>query len=85
MLVATSDPHDSVYFQHPHAKFYYFSLKPNGQVDFSDPESVQQLTKSLLKRDFGLKLALPPDRLCPAVCNPPISGLSPITPQGSHD
>ncbi|OBT43471.1 hypothetical protein VE00_06156 [Pseudogymnoascus sp. WSF 3629] len=45
------------------------SLKPNGQVDFSDPESVQQLTKSLLKRDFGLKLDLPPDRLCPAVPN----------------
>ncbi|KFY11431.1 hypothetical protein V491_07213 [Pseudogymnoascus sp. VKM F-3775] len=47
----------------------YLSLKPNGQVDFSDPESVQQLTKSLLKRDFGLKLTLPPDRLCPAVPN----------------
>ncbi|KFY57897.1 hypothetical protein V497_05154 [Pseudogymnoascus sp. VKM F-4516 (FW-969)] len=44
-------------------------LKPNGQVDFSDPDSVQQLTKSLLKRDFGLKLNLPPDRLCPAVPN----------------
>ncbi|KFY27689.1 hypothetical protein V493_03368 [Pseudogymnoascus sp. VKM F-4281 (FW-2241)] len=44
-------------------------LKPNGQLDFSDPESVQQLTKSLLNRDFGLKLTLPPDRLCPAVPN----------------
>ncbi|EHK98395.1 putative methyltransferase-like protein C27D7.08c [Glarea lozoyensis 74030] len=40
-------------------------LKANGQLDFSNPESVQQLTKALLKRDFGFKLSLPPDRLCP--------------------
>ncbi|KAL5325802.1 hypothetical protein ACEPPN_006935 [Leptodophora sp. 'Broadleaf-Isolate-01'] len=44
-------------------------LKSNGQLDFSNPESVQQLTKSLLKRDFGLKITLPPDRLCPPVPN----------------
>ncbi|TVY75657.1 U6 small nuclear RNA (adenine-(43)-N(6))-methyltransferase [Lachnellula suecica] len=44
-------------------------LKPNGQLDFSNPESVQQLTKSLLKRDFGLKISLPPDRLCPPIPN----------------
>ncbi|KUJ16479.1 DUF890 domain protein [Mollisia scopiformis] len=44
-------------------------LKSNGQLDFSNPESVQQLTKSLLKRDFKLKLSLPPDRLCPPVPN----------------
>jgi 23S rRNA A1618 N6-methylase RlmF len=43
------------------------SLKPNGQLDFSDPKSVQQLTKSLLKRDFNLSLSLPPNRLCPPV------------------
>lgn len=47
-------------------------LKPNGQLDFSKPESVQQLTKSLLKRDFGLKISLPPDRLCPPVSSPPV-------------
>ncbi|TVY54920.1 U6 small nuclear RNA (adenine-(43)-N(6))-methyltransferase [Lachnellula cervina] len=45
------------------------ALKSNGQLDFSNPESVQQLTKSLLKRDFGLKISLPPDRLCPPVPN----------------
>ncbi|CZT12009.1 hypothetical protein WAI453_003291 [Rhynchosporium graminicola] len=45
------------------------ALKPNGQLDFSNPESVQQLTKSLLKRDFGLQITLPPDRLCPPVPN----------------
>ncbi|TAQ89711.1 hypothetical protein B7494_g1974 [Chlorociboria aeruginascens] len=44
-------------------------LKSNGQLDFSNPESVQQLTKSLLQRDFGLKISLPPDRLCPPVPN----------------
>lgn len=44
-------------------------LKPNGQLDFSDPQAVQQLTKSLLKRDFGLDLELPDDRLCPPVPN----------------
>ncbi|KAJ5042257.1 uncharacterized protein L3040_004810 [Drepanopeziza brunnea f. sp. 'multigermtubi'] len=44
-------------------------LKPNGQLDFSNPESVQQLTKSLLRRDFSLEITLPPDRLCPPVPN----------------
>ncbi|KAF7903260.1 uncharacterized protein EAF01_006309 [Botrytis porri] len=44
-------------------------LKSNGQLDFSDPKSVQQLTKSLLKRDFSLNLTLPDDRLCPPVPN----------------
>ncbi|KAL2037556.1 hypothetical protein N7G274_009668 [Stereocaulon virgatum] len=44
-------------------------LKSNGQVDFSNPEAVQQLTKSLLERDFKLKLELPNDRLCPPVPN----------------
>ncbi|RDL30837.1 uncharacterized protein BP5553_10182 [Venustampulla echinocandica] len=44
-------------------------LKPNGQLDFSNPESVKQLTTALLKRDFGLKISLPPDRLCPPVPN----------------
>ncbi|KAF9773858.1 hypothetical protein IL306_008228 [Fusarium sp. DS 682] len=36
---------------------------------FNDPECVMQLTKSLLKLDFGLKLELPDDRLCPPVLN----------------
>ncbi|KAG9230666.1 hypothetical protein BJ875DRAFT_384648 [Amylocarpus encephaloides] len=44
-------------------------LKSNGQLDFSNPESVQQLTESLLKRDFNLQISLPPDRLCPPVSN----------------
>ncbi len=43
-------------------------LKNNGQLDFNDPASVKQLTKSLLKRDFGVAIDLPDDRLCPPVC-----------------
>ena len=45
------------------------SIKPNGQLDFSDPDTVMQLTKTLLKVDFGLELELPDDRLCPPVPN----------------
>jgi hypothetical protein len=44
-------------------------LKPNRQLDFSDPESVRQLTKCLLHRDFNLTIDLPDDRLCPPVPN----------------
>ncbi|KIW63218.1 hypothetical protein PV04_10082 [Phialophora macrospora] len=44
-------------------------LKPNRQLDFSDPESVRQLTKCLLHRDFSLTIDLPDDRLCPPVPN----------------
>ncbi|ETI19549.1 hypothetical protein G647_09383 [Cladophialophora carrionii CBS 160.54] len=44
-------------------------LKPNRQLDFSDPESVRQLTKCLLHRDFNLTIDVPDDRLCPPVPN----------------
>jgi 23S rRNA (adenine1618-N6)-methyltransferase len=36
-------------------------------VDFRDPKSVMLLTKTLLKLDFGIKVELPDDRLCPPV------------------
>ncbi|KAK5112230.1 hypothetical protein LTR62_004391 [Meristemomyces frigidus] len=36
-------------------------------IDFQNPKVVQQLTKSLLKADFGLAVHLPDDRLCPPV------------------
>lgn len=41
----------------------------NGVFDLNKAEHMLQLTKSLLKRDFGLKLKLPNDRLCPPVSN----------------
>ncbi|KAH6612952.1 hypothetical protein B0J18DRAFT_71346 [Chaetomium sp. MPI-SDFR-AT-0129] len=41
----------------------------NGQLDFSDPAATMQLTKTLLKIDFGLEIDLPDDRLCPPVPN----------------
>ncbi|GLA31896.1 hypothetical protein AnigIFM63326_010811 [Aspergillus niger] len=43
--------------------------KSNGQLDFSDPDAVRQLTKSLLQRDFELKVEIPENRLCPPVPN----------------
>ena len=43
------------------------SLNENGQLNFNDPSAVMQLTKALLSKDFGLKIELPDDRLCPPV------------------
>ncbi|KAL4905167.1 hypothetical protein BDW74DRAFT_185245 [Aspergillus multicolor] len=48
------------------AEFAKF-LKPNSQLDFTDPDVVRQLTVSLLKRDFGLNVDIPEARLCPPV------------------
>ncbi|OJJ80760.1 DUF890 domain protein [Aspergillus glaucus CBS 516.65] len=44
-------------------------VKPNGQLDFTDPDAVRQLTKSLLKQDFDLEVDIPENRLCPPVPN----------------
>ncbi|KAJ5176572.1 RNA N6-adenosine-methyltransferase METTL16 [Penicillium canariense] len=44
-------------------------LRFNGQLDFQDEAAVRQLTISLLWHDFGLKVELPNDRLCPPVPN----------------
>ncbi|KAI1809654.1 hypothetical protein GGS20DRAFT_590379 [Poronia punctata] len=38
-------------------------------LDFTDPSAIVQLTKTLLKEDFGLHINLLPDRLCPPVPN----------------
>ncbi|EGS21316.1 uncharacterized protein CTHT_0031710 [Thermochaetoides thermophila DSM 1495] len=37
----------------------------NGRLNFTDPDAMMQLTKTLLKVDFGLRIDLPRDRLCP--------------------
>ncbi|KAM3502540.1 hypothetical protein MY10362_004775 [Beauveria mimosiformis] len=43
-----------------------FSAVVQGRdLDFRDPKAVMQLSKTLLKHDFGLSLDLPDDRLCP--------------------
>ncbi|KAI6087733.1 hypothetical protein F4821DRAFT_103611 [Hypoxylon rubiginosum] len=44
-------------------------LQHGSLLDFSDPAAVMQLTKTLLKVDFGLRVELPTDRLCPPVPN----------------
>ncbi|KAI1790020.1 S-adenosyl-L-methionine dependent methyltransferase [Ganoderma leucocontextum] len=38
-------------------------------IDFKNEGSQRRLTEAILHRDFGLKLDLPPDRLCPPVPN----------------
>lgn len=37
----------------------------DGQLDFSDPAAVRQLSKTLFKVDYHLKLEFPNNRLCP--------------------
>ncbi|KAI1109872.1 hypothetical protein F5Y14DRAFT_389490 [Nemania sp. NC0429] len=44
-------------------------LKDGVHLDFTDPAAVMQLTKTLLHEDFGLRVHLPPNRLCPPVPN----------------
>lgn len=44
-------------------------LERGSHLDFNNPKSVMQLTKTLLKRDFSLTVDLPTDRLCPPVPN----------------
>lgn len=42
-------------------------VKGRRELDFNDPVAVMQLTKTLLKLDFGISIELPDDRLCPPV------------------
>ena len=44
-----------------------YSEVPDAATPKLKLRSCRQLTKSLLERDFGLKLDLPGDRLCPPV------------------
>jgi len=47
----------------------HVKLFPNGNttIDFSDVQAVRCLTQCLLRKDFGLKVDIPPNRLVPAV------------------
>ncbi|KAK5996944.1 U6 small nuclear RNA (adenine-(43)-N(6))-methyltransferase [Cladobotryum mycophilum] len=47
----------------------FSSVIKGRDLDFNDPKAVVQLTKTLLKLDFGLAINLPDDRLCPPVAN----------------
>ncbi|TQN70341.1 U6 small nuclear RNA (adenine-(43)-N(6))-methyltransferase, partial [Colletotrichum shisoi] len=47
----------------------FAAMLKRGNLDFNDPAAVMQLTKTLLKIDFGLEIGLPEDRLCPPVPN----------------
>ncbi|EGX46518.1 hypothetical protein AOL_s00109g90 [Orbilia oligospora ATCC 24927] len=44
-------------------------LKGSTSINFHDPESIRQLAKALLKKEFNLEVDLPEDRLCPGVPN----------------
>lgn len=44
-------------------------LKGGSHLDFADPQAVMQLTKTLLRLDFSLRIELPLDRLCPPIPN----------------
>jgi len=44
-------------------------VKAKGQLDFTNPAAMMQLTRTLLRVDYGLKIELPVDRLCPPVPN----------------
>ena len=48
--------------------FNLVSRTKERELDFTDPKSVMQLTKTLLKLDFDLDIELPDNRLCPPVC-----------------
>ena len=44
-------------------------LHPKAHFDWKNPEAVKQLTKILLLKDFGLKISIPDDHLCPPLPN----------------
>ncbi|TGJ83628.1 hypothetical protein E0Z10_g5147 [Xylaria hypoxylon] len=58
-------------FYHLGLKYPEFAalLKDGVHLDFTNPAAVMQLTTTLLREDFGLRVNLPPDRLCPPVPN----------------
>ncbi|KAI5474536.1 ribosomal RNA large subunit methyltransferase F [Pseudohyphozyma bogoriensis] len=49
------------------APFVRTTSKGLPTIDFQDEKAVRALTAALLKRDFGLEIVLPNDRLCPMV------------------
>ncbi|KAH7324962.1 hypothetical protein B0I35DRAFT_476163 [Stachybotrys elegans] len=47
----------------------FAAITKGRDIDFNNPASVMQLTKTLLRLDFNLSIDLPDNRLCPPVPN----------------
>ncbi|TFK82629.1 S-adenosyl-L-methionine dependent methyltransferase [Polyporus arcularius HHB13444] len=54
---------------YPALKPHLISASHGTTVDFKDETAQRRLTEAILHRDFGLKMDLPPGRLCPPVPN----------------
>ncbi|KAG2010506.1 methyltransferase 10 domain-containing protein [Coprinopsis cinerea AmutBmut pab1-1] len=52
-----------------HHKSLGVHLRNGSTIDFRDEEAQRELTKAILKCDFGIEIELPEDRLCPPVPN----------------
>lgn len=50
----------------------YVTLNPvsgKGRLDFKDPAASRALTQAMLLNDFGIRVSIPPDHLCPPLPN----------------
>ena len=55
---------------YPHDFGRYVRIRPSdgeALLDWSDPQATAALCRTLMLHDFGVKLELPADRLCPTV------------------
>jgi 23S rRNA (adenine1618-N6)-methyltransferase len=72
MDLSQRPPYDTVDFKALTKKDSEFKLlwqKSLGKLDFQDPITVKTLSQAILRADFGLKLEVPDDRLCPPIPN----------------
>ncbi|EIW53771.1 uncharacterized protein TRAVEDRAFT_60998 [Trametes versicolor FP-101664 SS1] len=52
---------------HPALKPHIIRTAKGATIDFKDDAAQRALTEAILSRDFGLRVVLPPGRLCPPV------------------
>ncbi|KAE8853992.1 hypothetical protein HRS9122_00984 [Pyrenophora teres f. teres] len=72
MQLAQRPPYETVDFKalaKSDKNFKQLWQRTSGKLDFQDPETIQTLSKAILKVDFGLELDVPGDRLCPPIPN----------------
>ncbi|KAA8611720.1 SAM-dependent methyltransferase [Pyrenophora tritici-repentis] len=72
MQLAQRPPYETVDFKalaKSDKNFKQLWQRTLGKLDFQDPETIQTLSKAILKVDFGLELHVPGDRLCPPIPN----------------